>query len=196
MNKIITITLFSLFLTFSLTAQSFYFDIGGGLGQSTTTLDGEELSDYFGSSSTDVYAMDVSTRIGYGPVAQLPLYVVAEVESIIHSVYIDGTTFDFTSYLIGPGVVFYPVPFIQMGASLGYSFTDNSSRDYTMYDSRFGYAVNCSLAVEYSTIYLLGLKYAYSSNTLDTLDIKQTSSQVTVFAKIVIRQKGISSVYY
>ena len=126
----------------SIVAQSLYFDIGLGAGNAITEIDGEDVADSLGSSIDDI-GVDFSVKLGVGPVFNVPLYIVGDFGGIGHRLYDDYNYLQFNSYLIGPGIVFYPIPLIQIGASFGYSFVANDTDlPVEMYDSEGGYAGN------------------------------------------------------
>jgi hypothetical protein len=116
----------------ALHAQGFYFDAGISLGGSWSNLNGKNITNlYTGKDPFWGFTFGISTKAGYGPIANMPLYVVGNLEVIMqdtHSRSKDRDPFEedpnlssiFCGYAgIGPGVIFYPVPFIQLAASTG-----------------------------------------------------------------------------
>lgn len=107
-------------------AQGFYFDIGLGIGNAKTEINGQDISDLFDSSVKEV-GVDLGFKMGYGPISGTPLYIVGEISGIGHRFEDNYNYMQFNSYLIGPGIIIYPVSFIQLGASIGYSFVSNQT---------------------------------------------------------------------
>ncbi len=176
----------------SIVAQSLYFDIGLGAGNAITEIDGEDVADSLGSSIDDI-GVDFSVKLGVGPVFNVPLYIVGDFGGIGHRLYDDYNYLQFNSYLIGPGIVFYPIPLIQIGASFGYSFVANDTDlPVEMYDSEGGYAGNVSIAFDFGAEKngcLLGVKYAFAENTLEVSEAEQKSTALTFMIKYAYRQK-------
>jgi len=174
-------------------AQGFYFDIGFGAGKAFTELDGVDVADALGSSVTDV-GVEIGLKAGYGPIARIPLYVVGEFGGIGHRFWDSYNYLQFNSYLIGPGVVFYPIPLLQLGASVGFSFAANQSDlPMTMYDSKGEFAWDVSCAVDLgrgNNGCLLGVKFISASNTLEVSGAEENSSLISVFAKYTYRRKA------
>ncbi|MDC7222498.1 MAG: hypothetical protein PQJ60_02090 [Spirochaetales bacterium] len=189
MKKILVLALLSA-LTLPVMAQSLYFDIGFGLGSTITEMDGTDVADYY--SGWDEASVDLSMKLGFGPLASGPFYLVAEVAAVGHRFEYDSYYRQFNSYLLGPGVVFYPVPFLQLAGSAGYSWTGNDFSSGTPYESEGGYAFNASAALDLgkkNNGFLLGGKYSYTFNTLETSGTEQVSSQFSLFGKYVYRTK-------
>jgi len=192
MKKIGFAGIFVCLTIFSLSSQSLYFDIGLGSGFASTTIDGEDFSDSMGSSVTET-SVDMGFKLGYGPIAGKPLYIVAELSSLGHRFSDSSNYIQFNSYLIGPGIVYYPVPAFQIAASAGYSYVANDS-DFgiTFYDSKGGLAGNISAALDLGKKNhgcLLGVRYAVTLNTLETSEVEQKTSMVSAFIKYAYRQK-------
>jgi hypothetical protein len=191
MKRLLLTSIF-LFITFLASAQSLYLDIGYGLGSETTTFDGENVSDYYDISDSPT-SSNSTLRIGVGPVDNAPIYIVAQFDSISNRYKDSSGYIRFISYSVGPGVIVYPVPFIQFSGGLSYSFTNNSSDIYTLPDSIWGYAANASVALDINgrgpTGFLIGLKYCYASYILNDSDINQEISQLTFFGKYAFRIK-------
>ncbi|AEJ20764.1 hypothetical protein [Gracilinema caldarium] len=174
-------------------AQGFYFDIGLGVGNAKTKINGQDMSDLFGSSVKEV-GVDLGLKLGYGPISGTPLYIVGEISGIGHRFEDDYNYIQFNSYLIGPGLIIYPVPFIQLGTSIGYSFVSNQTDlPMEMNDSEGGTAANISIAFDFGKEkngVLLGAKYAFTSNKLEISKAKQESSIFCIFVKYAYRHKN------
>ena len=194
MKKIIVLVGLLLVASLTVSAQGFYFDIGIGVGGATTRIDGEDISNIFDSSVTEV-GVDLGLKAGFGPIADLPLYIVGVIGGVGHR-FDDGTHhIQFNSYLIGPGVIFYPIPLIQLAGSIGLSFIANQTNipGFLLYGNDGpGFAFDISAALDFGRGnhgFLLGLKYFRAVNTLEVSGVRQNSSAFTVFGRYAFRQK-------
>jgi hypothetical protein len=173
-------------------AQGLYFDIGLGLGSAVTELDGNDVADGIGTGA-DEMAVDIGFKLGYGPIAGIPLYIAGTVEGIGHRFYDDYNYIQFNSYLIGPSLIFYPVPLLQIAGSVGHSFVANDSDlGIDFYDSESGYAYDVSAALDLGAGkhgILLGVKYFRATNTLEVSKVEQVSTMFSLFLKYAYRHK-------
>jgi hypothetical protein len=123
------VLIFSILLNiviFSLDAQGLYFDIGLNIGGTWSYLNGTNVSNlYTGDDNLFGYSVGVlSLKAGYGPIANIPLYVVGSFDGIAYQAY-SGELGDVKNYLgcvyvgIGPGIIFYPIPLIQLAGTIG-----------------------------------------------------------------------------
>ena len=198
MKKCILVIFITITISISAFAQGFYFDIGLGLGMGWTKIDGTDFVDYLKSygGSVDEIAIDLGLKAGYGPFGNIPIYVVGELSGMAHRIWDSSNYIQFNSYLIGPGVIFYPIPLIQISSSAGYSFVGNQTDlPVKMYDSKIGYAFNFSVAVDLGKRnhgLLIGLKYFYANNKLETSNVDQASSMIGLFIKYAYRKKAPS----
>jgi hypothetical protein len=201
MKKHIILGLCLLFVSLSASAQGFYFDIGLGVGKGWTEINGVDVFDALEAdaiavgANLDELAADFGLKAGYGPIGGMPLYIVGELAGMGHRIYDSSAYIQFNSYIIGPGIIFYPIPLIQLGASIGYSWvsndTDLSWRRYLV-DSDSGFAWNISAAVDFGKSnhgFLIGIKYFYANNTLEITNAEQKESMVGVFIKYAYRHK-------
>jgi hypothetical protein len=181
-------------VSFSSFAQGFYFDIGLGFGGAITELDGVDVGANMNSSVTKV-AVDLGLKAGYGPIAGLPFYVIGEIGGIGHRFQDSSGSIQFNSYLIGPGVIFYPIPLVQLGASAGFSFVANQF-DISGYvieaaKSNGGFAFDVSAALDFGKNnhgFLLGLKYTLAINQLET-SVEEKQSAITLILRYAYRHK-------
>ncbi|ORC29892.1 hypothetical protein B4O97_18740 [Marispirochaeta aestuarii] len=176
----------------SVYSQGLYFDIGFGLGSATTEIDGEDVGDSLGSGVDEV-GVDLGLKVGYGPIAGMPLYIAGTLEGIGHR-FDDGTNYiQFNSYLLGPSLIVYPIPLIQIAGSIGHSWVSNQSDlPISFHDSESGFAGDLSVALDLGQKnhgFLLGLKYFTSTNTLETSKAEQNSSMLSIFVKYAYRHK-------
>lgn len=173
-------------------AQGLYFDIGLGLGSAVTEIDGVDIADLLGAG-VDETAVDIGFKLGFGPVAGAPLYIAGTVEGIGHRFYDDYNYIQYNSYLIGPSLIFYPVPLLQLAGSVGYSFVANDSDlGWEFLDSESGYAYDVSAAVDLGAGrhgILLGVKYFSATNTLEVTKAEEVSTMFSLFVKYAYRHK-------
>jgi hypothetical protein len=180
---------------FSINAQGFYFDMGLGVGGAWTKLDGTDISDTFKSAGVDFkeIGIDLGLKAGYGPIANIPLYIVGTIGGLGHRLDDGSDYLQFNSCIIGPGVIFYPISLIQLAGSVGFSFVSNqTSLPMEMYKSKGGFAGDVSVAVDLGKGNhgcLIGLKYFGAINTLETSGADQNSSGLCVFVKYAYRHK-------
>jgi len=118
MKKVVFICVLSLLVLFSANAQGFYFDIGVGVGT------GRSLESGYGFG----ISIDGGFKMGYRPHDTLPLYFVGSI------------CFYFPySYIFGIGLVYYPIPMLQLAGSMGVSISPGRER---------GLAYDISLALD------------------------------------------------
>ena len=195
MRKKLILDLIFFFVSLAVSAQGLYFDIGFGAGLGWTKIDGENMTDRLESSNDMVFS--VGGKAGYGPFGSIPLYATAEFSGIGHRIFNGSNNIQLTSFILGPGVLFYPIPLIQIGMSMGYSFVSNQTdiQGLEMYKSKGGYAYNWSVAFDLGKGNhgcLIGFTYYGAVNKLETLNINQNSSMVGILGKYTFRQKAPS----
>jgi hypothetical protein len=181
----------------SVSAQSLYFDLGLGFGKAWTKIDGEDAFDALieeGGNDINEVAVDIGFKIGGGPFGNMPLYFALEFGGIGHQIYDDEYYLQFNSYIVGPSVMFYPVSYLQLGGSFGFSFVANDTDvpDVVLYGSKEGYAWNVSAAFDIGKRnhgFLIGIKYFYAKNTLKVTNAEQVSSMAALFFKYAYRTK-------
>ncbi|MDR3312122.1 MAG: hypothetical protein LBS64_03205 [Spirochaetaceae bacterium] len=191
MRKIFFAGLLISAISFSVSAHGVYFDIGVGGGGAKTKVDGIDMGNLLDSSGIKETAFDLGVKAGYGPIAHRPLYIVAEFAGMGHRFEDAKDYIQYTSYAIGPGIIFYPTSLIQLAGSVGLSFTGNHTSLGTMYNGDGGFAWNISAAADLGRGKhgcLLGLRYFSATNTLAS-NAKQKSSAFSVFVKYAFRQK-------
>jgi len=191
MKKIFIIGILLLTALFTANAQGFYFDIGIGFGGATTKLDGNDVSKLV-SNVTEV-GVDFGLKAGYGPILNIPLYVVGTFGGIGHRLAEGSDYLQFNSYMIGAGLIFYPIPLIQIAGSIGFSYVGNqTSFPMTMYKSKSGFAGDISVAVDLGRGNhgcLIGLRYFGASNELEISRVEQSTSYFGVFVRYTYRHK-------
>jgi hypothetical protein len=191
MKKFFIIGMLFTLVLFSANAQGFYFDIGIGIGGATTKLDGIDVSKSIGDVTE--LGVDLGLKAGYGPIANIPLYIVGTLGGIGHRLEDSFNWLQFNSYIIGPGVIFYPIPLIQVAGSIGLSWVANqTSIPAIMYDSNGGIAGDFSVAVDLGRRNhgcLIGLRYFWAINEIEISLVEQSSSALTVFVRYAYRHK-------
>lgn len=92
-----------MFLSWFVSAQGFYLDAGLGVDYNLTTIIYNDADIH--SSNFSYTGINFGFKAGYGPFSGIPVYFTVGYENIYGP--------------IGLGVVFYPIPLIQLGSSLG-----------------------------------------------------------------------------
>jgi hypothetical protein len=169
-----------------------YFDMGFGVGPTWATLNNYNIG------GDD--ALDFGMKIGGRPInLGANLYIVGELSGtagtyFYHFINKSSQPYaDIYSFMIGPGVIYYPIQSIQLGLSAGYSpiaYQDGLGKSGT----EKGYAYNISVALDlvklfdelpgfkgFGPIKLMGLKYTGTSSA----SVK--SSTIGMFLKYVYR---------
>jgi hypothetical protein len=196
MRKLVIMGIFFTMALFSAHAQGFYLDIGLGFGGAWTELDGTDVADAFKSEGVNFtqVGVDLGLKAGGGPIAGIPLYIVGTIGAIGHRLD-DGTDYiQFNSYMIGPGVIFYPIPLIQIAGDIGISTVANqtSISGVTFYRSQGGFAGNVSVAVDLGGSRhgcLIGLTFFGAINRLEISGVDQTQTGLSVFFKYTYRHR-------
>ncbi|MDR3336099.1 MAG: hypothetical protein LBT16_02740 [Treponema sp.] len=200
MKRLLIIGIFFIVASLPAFAEGFYIDIGTGLGIGWTEIDGYNMTDGFNSAEIDEFATDLGLKIGGGPFGSVPLYGVLEFAAMGHRYDSSSNYWQFNSYLIGPGIIFYPVPLIQLALSGGLSWVSNqadaSNASMLMYDSKGGFAWNVSAAFdlgERNHGCLIGLRYFAAYNILEASNgkniVDEKSSAISIIVKYAYRHK-------
>ncbi|MCL2758751.1 MAG: outer membrane beta-barrel protein [Treponema sp.] len=195
MKKTIILMALVVIVSVSVSAQGFYFDVGAGVGKGWTKIDGIDFAkEIKKEGSIEETGVEFGLKAGFGPFGNIPLYVVADFSGLGHRIADSYNYIQFNSFLIGPGVIFYPIPLLQLGASVGYSWVSNITdiRGLTFYKSDSGFAWNAYFAFDLGgdkTGCLVGVKYSYANNKLETSNVDQNSQHVGVFARFAVRKK-------
>jgi hypothetical protein len=174
-----------------------YFDGGIGIGPAWTELDGDDVVETVTAVGTpDEIGVYLGINLGLGPFETIPVYVVGVLGGMGHRISDSNDDYyQFNSYLLGPGVVYYPAPFLQIAVSLGYSFVSNETsfveKKY-MYESKGGFAGDISAALDLGAGnhgLLAGLRFFGATNTLETSGLVQNSAMVSFFIRYAFRHK-------
>lgn len=163
MKKLFVLGFF--FISLSIYAQGFYFDVGFGFGPTIkgwTKIGDSSINDILDSVDTgDDTSIGVcgELKIGYGPFRNVPLYFVAGLTGI--SQFVDSdvknnlpVTYRYSplSVTSGLGFVFYPLPAIQLGSSISYANT----WFYHSFDMRSDFAPTLTLETD---VFMTGLSW-------------------------------------
>ena len=194
MKKTFVAIILFLSVSIPLFSEGVYFDGGIGFGKPTTTVGGDDVSDYIKGSDVTEIGVDLSLKLGYGPISGVPFYIAGALGGIGHRFEDSYNYLQFNSYLIGPSVIFYPVSLLQLSASGGFSWIANDTdvTGVSFYDSDSGYAFDISAALDLGQGnhgFLLGAKYFRAVNTLETSGAEEVSSMVSIFVKYAYRHK-------
>jgi hypothetical protein len=199
MKKILCAGLIFMAALFSAHGIGLYFDVGLGVGPAWTTMDGDDFVEAITESGTlDEIAIDLGLKIGLGPFDTIPIYAVGVLGGIGHRITDSyDNYYQMNSYLVGPGVIFYPVPFCQLAVSLGYSFVANESsfsdkNDIAKDTSEGGFAGDISVAFDFGMGnhgLLGGLRFFGSTNTLKSSGLVQNTSMISIFLRYAFRHK-------
>ena len=215
MKKVLFLFFLFVCISFTVFSQGFYLDVGGGLGFAETEVDGVKMNDLFELALGPIaevvpFGLEASLKAGYGPFSSFPLFFVGEVGGIFN-VYIFspkkgyGTKNESLTYnhlFIAPGVIFYPIPLIQLGFSFGYTLAGSStSTDLKVAmggeqpDAK-GFGLDVSLAFDFGQNrngLLLGVKYFFAKMKTDTTpSVDQKLYYIGIFIKYAFRNKPVS----
>jgi hypothetical protein len=192
---IISLILFGVAL-FTVNADGFYFDIEFGMSKNAETTINEVNFDVYPEKN----AIELGLKIGFASfnIEHMPVYTTLSLGALRHEFEEGSDNFLFNSYLIGVGFVAYPFTFIQIAGSFGYSFTANETSDSCCepYKSEFGLGYDISAALKLGSSpsgLLVGVKYMWIANILETSRVKQVSSGIFFFAKYTIRTENRGS---
>jgi hypothetical protein len=173
-----------------------YLDGGIGLGSAWTTLDGKDfVEEETLTGKPSELALDLGAKIGLGPFDTIPIYIVGVLGGMGHRITYDNGYYQFNTYLLGPGVIFYPIPSLQIAASLGYSWVGNETSfadKESMLGSKGGFAGDISVAFDFgfgNHAFLGGLRFFGATNTLETTGVVQNSFLVSFFLRYAFRHK-------
>jgi len=192
MKKLLCVISMVSFLLVSVSAQGLYFDAGLGIGKAETEFNGTNIADSMDSSVRDI-GVGLGLKIGYGPICDLPIYIIGEISGIGHRLEDDYNYMQFNSYLVGPGIIIYPISIIQLGASFGISYVANETDlPFVFYESEKGYAGNIYCALDFGKDdqgCLVGVQYSKTVNTLEISGAEQNTTLVSIFVKYTFRHK-------
>lgn len=119
-----------LFLVLAIALNSFatYYDYGFGFGNASTHINDKSIEKPCGSSCENK-AIDFNFRIGDKISDHFTL--AAELAVISNTYYGDNTFTQFMSFFVGPSLIYFPIPSLQLSSSLGVT------RSYNDYDKKY-----------------------------------------------------------
>lgn len=127
-------------VSFSVSAQSFYFD--GGVGTGIGIVVTEK-----GFPNSWVLGYDYEIRAGYGPIGNSSMFAVADIGYVLLG-----------PFFFGAGALYYPIGLIQLGASLGGLLMPAYVTGKTT--GGFGWRISAAFDLgKQNKGYLLGLQY-------------------------------------
>jgi hypothetical protein len=184
MKRLLLTGIFITVTLFAVSAQGAYFEIGGGPGWATTSIDGRDVRQNFG------LGLEFGIKVGYGPILGLPIYAVGVAGGLAHLAFDfdergEDSSFEMTfigTTLFGPGLIFYPIRNLQLAASIGYSYVTinwaeaSAWGEHSGSESGNGVAWDLSAAIDLGTRnhgLLIGLRYFGSATTVAGSDVNQ-----------------------
>jgi len=184
--KILILVVFLVCISFPVSAQGLYFDIGLGVGYNLGNI----------PSKTAAITLDADLRVGYGPFGIFPVYAVGEVGVVEEIGRLEHIFFNNDLYKIGLGVIFYPLSFLQL--SVGASIVANQTPLYVFDVNKNGFEWHSSIAIDFGKSnsnhgWLLGLKIFDTVNFSGRYSVKK-ASVVSLFVKYAYRSKVNSSI--
>ena len=121
--------------------------------------------------------VELGAKVGVKvPLLPFPTYLVGSIQGMGQRFTIPGYYSDYyiqyNSYVIGPGLTIYPLPMINLGASLGYAFTSNQTDlPGGMLGSEGGFGMELSGGYEmkfnHANNLLVGVKYVATATDLE-----------------------------
>jgi len=219
MKKLMIVFVFLTVALFSVNAQGFYFDIGAGIGFGGSSANhNHSFSISEGNNKTDTKytvtsfdypsgpVIDLGTKIGYGPNENLPLYFVITINQFWFQYIMGYDHFNekensggsgeggsiMRTYIFGLGIIYYPIPLLQLAGSVGFSIIADTSEIALMYGSKRGFAYELSLAVDLgrkNSGCLIGVKYFNAINTLESSSVLD-QHHIGLFVRYTYRNKS------
>ncbi|GHV94738.1 hypothetical protein AGMMS50293_10580 [Spirochaetia bacterium] len=189
MKKILGFMVLMVLLSNVVFADGFTIQGQFGLGGGATKIDDIDISSLF--PGVDEVAIHFGVKAGYGPFGKIPLYVVLNLSGIGYRLYDSYNYLQFNSYMVGPGVLFYPHPIVQLGLSMGPSWISNKNDLGIVFfgNDGPGFAIDISAVLDIgyfwrSTIaknfgLLVGFDYFSATNTLENSGVKEVSNAFT-----------------
>jgi len=169
--------------------RGYYGEVGLGVGQGFTTIGGRDAVS--GSGITEL-AVDLISKAGFSLSPDMSLYGTIEISGMGHR-FDDGDDYvQYNSYLIGPGIIYYIAPRLQLAGSLGYSFTGNTtSMPFIRMDNGTGIAWSVSAGYEVGPRFhrmLVGARYFSAHNKLERTNQTMNSSAISIFVRYVFHR--------
>jgi len=175
---------------FAVNAQGIYFDIGFGFAPIVTSrIDGEVVSKPLADSGVSDFGTELGFKLGYGPIIGLPLYAVGGMRHMFSHA---SESIMFTSTLLSPGLIFYPIPLVQLAGSIGWSINQirHPMPVYNEFESGSGWGFDVSAAIDLGPRengLLIGLRYYGTYGKISGIDTSQTA--LSIFTRYAFRHK-------
>jgi len=205
MRKVVLLAAVVGMFSLAASAQEFYSEGGFGVGKGWTLLNGSTYDFEVVNRDVSDLAVEVGIKVGYGPFGGMPLYFVGELEGMGHRFSFTNSIsgrkgyYQYNTYLIGPGFLYYPMPRFQLAASVGYSFTSDLSDRINENSLGNGIGYNASAAVELGSEshgVLIGVKFFNAHNffsqsiALIDRDYHQNSMFIGAFMRYTFWRRG------
>jgi hypothetical protein len=174
-----------------------YVDGGIGTGFIWTKVNGYEAKYrmLLVSGGSLGFGFEGGFRAGYGPMGTTPLYIVGDVDVMSNGLFGKQDTVFFNSILVGPGVIYYPIYNVQVGASFGGAFDLMMGTLPILEDGvGFGLGWNIMAGFDFGEGYhgfLLGIKYTGAVVGLRGDPAKQVQNMIGIFIRYAYREKSV-----
>jgi hypothetical protein len=198
MKKVLVLSVLMVVLSTLGFADGFVIQGQFGIGGGTTKIDGTDVTSYF--TGIDDLAINLGIKAGYGPFGKVPLYAVLNFSGIGHRLYDAYNYLQFNSYMVGPGVLFYPHPLVQIGLSMGPSWVSNDTDvpGYKIYgNDGLGFAIDVSAALDIGYFWrsssaknfglLVGADFFSATNKLEVSKVREVSNAFTFMMALSYR---------
>lgn len=147
-----------LVLAIALNSFATYFDYGVGFGSASTHINHNSVEKPCGDNCKNE-AADINFRIG--DKISDHFIIAAELAAVGNFYYGDNTYTQFTSFFIGPSLIYYPIPELQFSGSLGItsSYNDTDKKYVDLHDDvGVGAALTGAIHIGKERGALLGIK--------------------------------------
>jgi hypothetical protein len=178
-------------------AEGLYVDVGASVGWATQEFNSFDFIDWVkdeqGVDPTE-FAMFGGGKLGGGFGEEIPIYIVADFETVYHHAEWSGSSgYKFNTYLLGGGLVWYPAEFIQIGGNFGYVWVDNKvsttqsdiNKAIFLANNNSGFGFSLSIGFDIFG-FLLGIEYCNTTVKLSS-NTDQNTSYFGFLVKYVFR---------
>jgi|GEM_PF-4507081 len=184
------LTMVILFSQKPLLAEYWGFSMGS-FGDMSTKIDGTEIK-----GDKDEIQLDIGLKI-YGEIKQ-GLFFTLEMHCMADAQEWNNHHIFMYNYLVGPGIAYEPLSFIELASTLGFTWNSFAGNDRALdlkeSTNRFGFGGNVSVALQTpelnGTVIAIGTRYGFASNFMGSKDTHNISGY-TFFAQIKINPKLI-----
>lgn len=183
---------FVVFLFAAANSFAVYFDIGLGLGGTSTSVGGKSVGDACGNCSE--LSVDLGLRVG-GQINE-QFWIAGEFGGVGNRYYDSENYMQFNTYMLGPSFIYYPAEHGQLFGTVGYAWTGNITDipDFYLYNGS-GFALALGGGYNFGTDNgaLLGAKLFFSSVTLEESHKDEANVGLLVFVRFVHKSTGSGS---